>query len=80
MNIKAINSVFSPKSCQPIKPVSFARNAEKPELPLAETPDTDTFTPSEPGTAEQKYNMACLLAAYYKTQYEALAKQGICNA
>ncbi len=80
MNIKAINSVLPAKTCQPIKEVSFARNAEKPEQPLAETPDTDTFTPSEPGTLEQKYDMACLLAAYYKTQYEALAKQGNCNA
>ena len=80
MNIQAINSVLASRSCQPIKAVSFARNVEKPEQPLAETPDTDTFTPNQTGSVEQKYNMACLLAAYYKTQYEALTKQGACNA
>lgn len=85
MNIQAISSVFAPKGCQPIRNVGFAKKAEqveKPELPelMSETPETDTFTPSEPGTAEQKYNMACLLAAYYKNQYETLAKQGCCNA
>ena len=85
MNIQAISSVFAPKSCQPIRNVGFAKKpeqVEKPELPelMSETPETDTFTPAEPGTAEQKYNMACLLAAYYKNQYETLAKQGCCNA
>ena len=85
MNIQAISSVFAPKSCQPIRNVGFAKKteqAEKPELPelMSETPETDTFTPAEPGTAEQKYNMACLLAAYYKNQYETLAKQGCGNA
>lgn len=91
MNIQAISSVFAPKSCQPIRNVGFAKKTEqvekpeqveKSELPelMSETPETDTFTPAEPGTAEQKYNMACLLAAYYKNQYETLAKQGCCNA
>ncbi len=80
MNIKAINSVLPAGNCQPIKEASFAKKAERTgEIP-AETPDTDTFTPSEPETLEQKYDMACLLAAYYKTQYEALAGQGGCSA
>jgi len=79
MYIRAVNSVSNAKACQPIKPVNFGEKTGKQDVSIIpETPAEDTFVPPE--TLEKKYNMACLLAAYYKTQYEALSKQGCCNA
>ena len=94
MNIQAINSAVAPRACQPIKPVSFAQkdeikskteeiigsDAEKEWCKKPEKFSEDVFTPSEPSKLEQKYDMACLMAGYYKTQYENLLKEGKCSA
>lgn len=72
MQIQAVNSVNSMINCQPIKqPSSFSKRP---------TPDTITDPVSKDGNdetvIEQKYDLACRLAAYYKQQYEALLKSG----
>ncbi len=75
MKIQALNSAIPVQSCQPIKQVEFAKRRSPIEIkdPLG---DEDIYTPQDPATMEQKYDLACRLAAYYKTQYENLLKNG----
>lgn len=40
----------------------------------------DIFVNSDTEILEKKYNLACQVAAYYKTQYENLLKNGNCLA
>lgn len=77
MNINAVNSAIS---CQPIKEVTFSKKHDNEEEPVKDTVVLcDCFTP-QTQTLEQKYDLACRLAAYYKTQYENLAKIGTIEA
>ncbi len=76
MKIQAINPVHS---CQPIKQVEFGKKAKKINLNEAIKNSPDTFQANQIST-EQKYDLACRLAAYYKTQYENLLKTGVCEA
>lgn len=78
MNIQAVNALTSARACQPIKPVSFEKAKEKPSF-TKEVLNNDKFTPSQPDSLEQKYDVACLLAGYYKTQYESLLQKGGCT-
>ncbi len=82
MRIQSINPSMSVNSCQPIKQVEFARK-KSPEVELSSVLKQDVFDEEikqDSYTIDQKYNLACLLAAYYKTQYEQLAKQNGCLA
>lgn len=77
MNINAVNSAIS---CQPIKEMTFEKkHADK----QADVQDAvilgDCFSP-QTQNLEQKYDLACRLAAFYKTQYENLAKLGTTEA
>ncbi len=74
MQIQALSSANSTLNCQPIKPVSFERenNLDKQNIILLD----DTYTPDNTAIIEQKYDLACQLAAYYKKQYESLIKSG----
>lgn len=38
----------------------------------------DSYAPTQQNVTEQKYELACRVAAYYKTQYENLLKEGSC--
>lgn len=75
MNIQAINSANAMLSCQPIKQVEFAK---RPTPTIIEDPVSpeDTLEIENPSTLEQKYDLACRLAAYYKGQYETLLSEG----
>ncbi len=42
--------------------------------------EVDSFVNSDSSVLEKKYNLACQVAAYYKTQYENLLKNGECIA
>ena len=64
-------------NCQPIKSQSFAQAAPY-NYSHKDTEKSDTFTPSDPYTQEQKLDLACRLAAYYKTQYENLQNKSAC--
>ena len=64
-------------NCQPLRRVEFGRRENAPVIVEEPIVSQDTFVP--PTTAEQKYNFACLVAAYYKTQYENLLKNGCCE-
>ena len=75
MKIQAINPVHS---CQPIKQVEFGKKAKKININEAIKNSPDTFQANLIST-EQKYDLACRLAAYYKTQYENLLKAGTCE-
>ena len=72
MRIQAINNAEKLVSCQPIKPnfstQSFTQNN-------VENANKDTFS-SQNMNMEEKFDFACRLAAYYKTQYENLIKTG----
>ncbi len=75
MRIEAINNTMN---CQPIRAIEFGRRENAPVIVEEPIIAQDTFV--APATTEQKYNFACLLAAYYKTQYENLLKNGCCEA
>ncbi len=82
MNIQAINSVMPAAACQPIKEVGFGKK-KTPEVQQSlelVIVDGDIFTPQDPYTTEQKYDMACRLAAYYKMQYDKLLTEKGCLA
>ena len=74
MKILAVSPVMPTEGCQPIKP-EFAGKKQKKIHPVS-----DKYTPSDSVVLEQKYNFACRLAAYYKTQYEKLLHSGKCLA
>ncbi len=76
MKIQAVNSI---SSCTPVKPVEFTKRKQKPVVTEAPALQEDLFSSSKDIT-EQKYNFACRIAAYYKTQYENLLKAGYCLA
>lgn len=76
MNIQAINAALPVSACQPIKKVEFA-GAKPQKIENSPAEQADTFTPNN---IEQKYDLACRVAAYYKTQYEELLKNGNCIA
>lgn len=80
MNVQAINSAMSSVLCQPVNRVEFARREAPSKHKEMSVEKTDSFASSDPYTMEQKYNLACRLAAYYKTQYEALLENGCCIA
>lgn len=69
MKILAVNSAMQSINCQPIKPDFTGKKQPK------ENAAADTFTPSDPYTTEQKYNLACQIAAYYKNKYEQLVNK-----
>ncbi len=75
MNIQPISPVIS---CQPIEQVNFGKKNKKIDKKEAPAPLDDTFNKAD--ITEQKYNIACRIAAYYKTQYENLLKNGYCEA
>lgn len=80
MKIQAITSAMSAYCCQPVSRVEFSRK-KSPEInnePKVQS--ADIFAPSDMSTMEQKYDLACRIAAYYKTQYEQLLQQGNCIA
>ncbi len=76
MKIQAVNSI---SNCTPVKPVEFAKRKQKPVVKETPAIKEDSFSSSQ-NITEQKYNFACRLAAYYKTQYENLLKTGSCLA
>lgn len=76
MKIQAINAALPVSACQPIKQVEFARGKSQ-KVDNSQAEQADSFTPSN---LEQKYDLACRIAAYYKTQYEQLLKNGNCIA
>ena len=67
------------QGCQPIKQPDFGKKAQK-NIIISDPIGDDSFTSLEADTYEQKYNMACRLAAYYKLQYENLLNDGCCEA
>ena len=77
MKIQAVNSAIN---CQPIRQVEFARKHSVPDFYEQASENGDFFDLQDPRTTEQKYDFACRLAAYYKTQYENLLKNGGCDA
>ena len=89
MNISSVNSSAAQRPCQPIKPVSFQGGKSKAPsfakevfshdgdmLGNASVIHADTFCSKV--NAEDKFDMACLVAGYYKTQYENLLKENGC--
>lgn len=76
MNIQAISPAIA---CQPIKQVEFAGKRSASDIYEAPGNSGDIFALQDPRTVEQKYDFACRLAAYYKTQYENLLKNGSCE-
>lgn len=77
MKIQAINSAIN---CQPIRQIEFTSKKSMPDFYELPCENGDVFMLEDPRTVEQKYDFACRLAAYYKTQYENLLKNGGCDA
>ena len=89
MKIQAVNSLITENGCRPpLKPAEFGGkriiDKKAPDLNTlieqTNTENPDTFVSSEPYTTDQKYNLACQVAAYYKTQYEELVNERGCLA
>lgn len=72
MKIQAINNAVQVPPCQPIKPEYSTHSFAKKNV---EQGNADTFS-SQNKNIEEKFDLACRLAAYYKTQYENLLKTG----
>ena len=77
MNIQAINQAMRATGCQPIRSQSFAQ-AMPPDFSIKDTENGDIFTPTDPYTQEQKFDMACRIAAYYHNKYEQLQQKTGC--
>lgn len=76
MKVQSINSAMSSVFAQPVSNIEFSKHSSSVKSNPREQQalDCDTFV------MEQKYDLACRLAAYYKTQYEALKENGCCMA
>lgn len=85
MKIQSVKSVM-PVNCQPIKPNNFGAKRPSIEDMLIEQDslpfdnDDDICTLSNTSILEQKYDLACRLAAYYKNQCQQLLTNGSCIA
>ena len=77
MRIQAINSAMSSVFAQPVGRVEFSKQHSSD---FTVNPRAEQNINSDAFVAEQKYDLACRLAAYYKTQYEALKENGCCMA
>ena len=71
MKIQAITPVSTTQS---VNRVDFAKKIKKNEAPSIPVQNQDTKVLAE------KYDTACYVAAYYKTQYENLLNNGCCEA
>lgn len=74
MRINSVNSAMPVQACQPIKPEAEKKSFKS--IKAADIYADDTFESQDSQVLEQKYDFACRLAAYYKTQYEKLLKTG----
>lgn len=73
MKLNAVNSAIN---CQPLKNVAFSKN-QAPEVVSEQFPTMDVVViENSPSALEAKYDLACRLAAFYKTQYEQLLNEG----
>ncbi len=83
MKIQSVNMLKS-VSCQPIKPSAFGGKKPSIEDMAAEQDSVslneDELVLSDNSILEQKYDLACRLAAYYKTQCQQLLENGSCLA
>ena len=77
MNINAVNSAIS---CQPIKEMTFSKKHAEKESDVQDPIILCDCFSSSTQNLEQKYDLACRLAAFYKMQYENLIKAGALEA
>ena len=76
MKLNAINAVNSAINCQPLKNVAFSKK-QAPEAAPEQFLSADVVVLEHtPSALEAKYDLACRLAAFYKTQYEQLLNEG----
>ncbi len=85
MSIQAITPIDSNKSLNSINNLKQNKQNFVPEseplIPESIELENDEFENSNsPKMLEAKYDLACRLAAYYKTQYNCLTKDGSCVA
>ena len=80
MNINAFNSVMPARECQPLKGSGYkgALVSNHGLKNAALGAQSDYFAHSNADVQEQKFDMACRLAAYYRTQYENLMMRTGC--
>ena len=78
MKVNAINS--SRMYAVPVEAVNRVEKHSRHNNEVATFHNEDMFTPTQQDITEQKYELACRVAAYYKTQYENLLKNGNCIA
>lgn len=80
MKIQSINSPMKTVGCQPIRQVEFSQKKVQDSKPNNDSQNQDKLTLSTSETLEQKYDLACRIAAYYKQKYQQLLKSGHCVA
>ena len=77
MNIPAINSAMTSVFAQPVNNVGFSKQHASM---VQSNPRAEQNINSDAFVMEQKYDLACRLAAYWKTQYDELKENGCCMA
>ena len=76
MKVQAISSAMSSVFAQPVGNVEFAKQTSI----VTSNPRSEQNINIDTFIMEQKYDLACRLASYYKTQYEELKENGCCMA
>lgn len=77
MKIHAINSAMSSVFAQPVGRVEFSKQHSSD---FTVNPRAEQYINSDIFVMEQKYDLACRVAAYWKTQYDELKENGCCMA
>ena len=77
MKIHAINSAMSSVFAQPVGRVEFSKQHSSD---FTVNPRAEQNINSDLFVMEQKYDLACRVAAYWKTQYDELKENGCCMA
>ena len=77
MKVQAINSAMSSVFAQPVGRVEFSKQHSSY---FKTNPRAEQNINSDMFVMEQKYDLACRLAAYWKTQYDELKENGCCMA
>ncbi len=80
MKIQAISPMMSAINCQPIRPVKFGRKSVPQEFLINQTLSEDEDSLLTQEILKRKYYTACDIAAFYKTEYEKLLREGNCLA
>lgn len=83
MFVQNVNLVNNSQPLRQVAAVPLRNNSHDNSTPLKNIQAfsaNDSMETSETEMLQKKYDFACQLAAFYKTKYDELSKNGSCNA